>query len=106
STLLPPPSGTAMRSTVDLLSQYAAYHRDRRNIATHCVGVPLIVFAVGVLLARPSLGVGGALARGAPPARLRVPAAHARLAALGRGQPLVPDARQRAARPGRQRGHL
>jgi uncharacterized membrane protein YGL010W len=48
-----------MRSTVDLLSQYAAYHRDRRNIATHCVGVPLIVFAVGVLLARPSLGVGG-----------------------------------------------
>jgi uncharacterized membrane protein YGL010W len=47
-----------MRSTLDLLSQYAAYHRDRRNIATHCVGVPLIVFAVGVLLARPSLGLG------------------------------------------------
>ena len=47
-----------MRSTLDLLSQYAAYHRDRRNIATHFVGVPLIVFAVGVLLARPSLGLG------------------------------------------------
>jgi len=48
-----------MRSTLDLLSQYAAYHRDRRNIATHFVGVPLIVFAVGVLLARPVLGIGG-----------------------------------------------
>jgi len=29
---------------------YAAYHRDRRNIATHAVGIPLIVFALGVLL--------------------------------------------------------
>jgi uncharacterized membrane protein YGL010W len=47
-----------MRSTLDLLSQYAAYHRDRRNIVTHFVGVPLIVFSVGVLLARPSLGLG------------------------------------------------
>ena len=40
-----------MRSAQQLLAQYAAYHRDRRNIATHFVGVPLIVFAVGVLLA-------------------------------------------------------
>ena len=32
--------------------QYAAYHRDRRNIATHFIGIPLIVFAIGVLLAR------------------------------------------------------
>ena len=47
-----------MRSTLDLLAQYAAYHRDQRNIATHFVGVPLIVFAVGVLLARPALGLG------------------------------------------------
>ena len=36
------------------LSQYAAYHRDRRNIATHFVGIPLIVFAVIVLLSRPA----------------------------------------------------
>lgn len=48
-----------MRTATDLLSQYAAYHRDRRNIATHCVGVPLIVFAVGVLLARPVVPVEG-----------------------------------------------
>ncbi len=42
-----------MRSATDLLAQYAEYHRDRRNIASHFVGVPLIVFAIGVLLARP-----------------------------------------------------
>ena len=40
------------RNATDLMAQYAAYHRDRRNIATHFVGIPLIVFAIGVLLAR------------------------------------------------------
>lgn len=48
-----------MRPAIDLLSQYARYHRDRRNIVSHFVGVPMIVFAVGVLLARPVLMVGG-----------------------------------------------
>jgi len=48
-----------MRNTTELLSQYAEYHRDRRNIATHLVGVPMIVFAVGVLLARPAFELGG-----------------------------------------------
>jgi uncharacterized membrane protein YGL010W len=48
-----------MRSATELLSQYAAYHRDRRNILSHFVGVPMIVFAVGVLLARPVLPAGG-----------------------------------------------
>jgi uncharacterized membrane protein YGL010W len=48
-----------MRPAIDLLAQYAAYHRDRRNIVTHFVGVPMIVFAVGVLLARPSVMLGG-----------------------------------------------
>ena len=48
-----------MRHAVDLLSQYAQYHRDRRNIISHFVGVPMIVFAVGVLLARPAFGLGG-----------------------------------------------
>ena len=48
-----------MRRALDLLSQYAEYHRDRRNIVTHFIGVPMIVFAVGVLLARPSFAVGG-----------------------------------------------
>jgi uncharacterized membrane protein YGL010W len=47
-----------MRNALDLLTQYAAYHRDRRNIATHSVGVPMIVFAVGVLLTRPTFTVG------------------------------------------------
>jgi uncharacterized membrane protein YGL010W len=48
-----------MRPALDLLSQYAAYHRDRRNIVSHFVGVPMIVFAVGVLLARPAFVLGG-----------------------------------------------
>ena len=42
-----------MKSLVDHLSQYAAYHRDPRNIASHFVGIPLIVVAVAVLLSRP-----------------------------------------------------
>jgi uncharacterized membrane protein YGL010W len=42
-----------------LLTQYAAYHRDRRNIATHFAGVPMIVFAIVLALATVSLPVGG-----------------------------------------------
>jgi uncharacterized membrane protein YGL010W len=38
--------------------QYARFHRDQRNIATHMVGVPMIVFGVGVLLARAHVGPG------------------------------------------------
>ena len=41
-----------------LLTQYAAYHRDRRNIATHFVGVPMIVFAIVLALATVVLPVG------------------------------------------------
>ena len=48
-----------MRTATELLTQYAAYHRDRRNIVSHFVGVPMIVFAAGVLLARPIVAVGG-----------------------------------------------
>lgn len=51
-----------MRTLVDQLSQYAAYHRDRRNIATHFIGIPMIVQAVAVLLARPVLADLGPLA--------------------------------------------
>lgn len=50
---------TPFRPASDLLAQYARYHRDRRNIATHFVGVPLIVFGVAVLLARPAVWVDG-----------------------------------------------
>ncbi|MGN8142668.1 DUF962 domain-containing protein [Pseudomonas sp. 22105] len=48
-----------MKSLVDHLSQYAAYHRDPRNIASHFIGIPLIVVAVAVLLSRPEWSVGG-----------------------------------------------
>jgi len=48
-----------MRNATDLMVQYAAYHRDRRNIITHFVGIPLIVFSIGVLLAHPSFVVDG-----------------------------------------------
>eukprot|EP01030_Chromulinospumella_sphaerica_P004199 gene4199-4111_t len=33
--------------------QYAHYHRDRRNIATHLLGVPLIFMAIGMMLTQP-----------------------------------------------------
>jgi uncharacterized membrane protein YGL010W len=51
-----------MSAATRLMTQYAAYHRDRRNIATHFVGIPLIVFGVAALLARPAFalpGIGG-----------------------------------------------
>jgi uncharacterized membrane protein YGL010W len=54
-----------MRNATDLLAQYAEYHRDRRNIVSHFIGVPMIVFGVGVLLARatfPAFGVSLTLA--------------------------------------------
>mgnify|MGYP001760072853 CR=1 FL=1 len=48
-----------MKNLVEHLSQYASYHRDPRNIATHFVGIPMIVVAVTVLLSRPGLALGG-----------------------------------------------
>lgn len=48
-----------MKTLVDQLSQYAAYHRDRRNIFTHFIGIPMIVVAITVLLARVSFDAGG-----------------------------------------------
>ncbi len=50
---------TPFRPAFDLLALYAEYHRDRRNILTHFVGVPLIVFGIGVLLARGTWQMGG-----------------------------------------------
>ena len=50
---------TPFRTANDLLSQYAEYHRDRRNILTHFIGVPMIVFGVGVLLAAWTFSVAG-----------------------------------------------
>jgi uncharacterized membrane protein YGL010W len=48
-----------MKNLTQHLSQYAAYHRDRRNIATHFVGIPMIVAAIGLLLAQPLPLAGG-----------------------------------------------
>ncbi|MBI5334199.1 MAG: DUF962 domain-containing protein [Burkholderiales bacterium] len=47
-----------MRPATDLLVQYATYHRDQRNISSHFVGIPMIVCAIGTLLARPAVAVG------------------------------------------------
>jgi uncharacterized membrane protein YGL010W len=43
-----------MQTLTDQLSQYAAYHRDQRNIATHFIGIPMIVLALAALLSRPA----------------------------------------------------
>lgn len=48
-----------MKTLVDHLAQYAAYHRDRRNIASHFIGIPMIVVAVAVLLSRPGFEIAG-----------------------------------------------
>ena len=48
-----------MKTLTDQLAQYATYHRDRRNIATHLVGIPMILLALQVLLSRPVLADAG-----------------------------------------------
>lgn len=45
-----------MMSLVDRLVSYAGYHRDKRNIATHFVGIPMIV--VGTQAALAKIGIG------------------------------------------------
>ena len=47
-----------MKSVQENLTQYAAYHRDRRNIATHFAGVPMIVFAIVLALATLAFPLG------------------------------------------------
>jgi uncharacterized membrane protein YGL010W len=51
-------AASPFRPALDLMVQYARYHRDRRNIATHFLGIPLIVFAIGILLARAQFQLG------------------------------------------------
>jgi uncharacterized membrane protein YGL010W len=50
---------TLFRPATPLMVQYAHYHRDRRNIATHVVGIPLIFLSIGVLLLGPAWSVAG-----------------------------------------------
>jgi uncharacterized membrane protein YGL010W len=46
-----------VKTLTDHLATYASYHRDRRNIATHFIGIPMIVVAIMSFLARPALTV-------------------------------------------------
>jgi uncharacterized membrane protein YGL010W len=45
-----------MPSLVDRLASYAEYHRDKRNIATHFVGIPMILVGTQAALARVGIG--------------------------------------------------
>jgi uncharacterized membrane protein YGL010W len=45
-----------MKSLVDRLASYAEYHRDKRNIATHFVGIPMILVGTQAALARVGIG--------------------------------------------------
>jgi uncharacterized membrane protein YGL010W len=48
-----------MKTLEQNLTQYAAYHRDRRNIATHFFGVPMIQFSLIAALALVDIPAGG-----------------------------------------------
>jgi len=74
-----------MKTLEDQLSN-AAYHRDPRNIATHFIGIPLIVLAVTVLLSRPAFTVSGLVVS---PAVIAVIAVSAYYLRLSRGLGLV-----------------
>ncbi|EFI61268.1 MULTISPECIES: DUF962 domain-containing protein [Comamonas] len=50
-----------MKTLIDQLSNYADYHRDPRNIVTHYIGVPMIMQAVVILLARLQWGALGGM---------------------------------------------
>jgi uncharacterized membrane protein YGL010W len=45
------------KTVAEHLAQYGDYHRDRRNIITHLVGIPMIVIAILTLLSRPEFSV-------------------------------------------------
>ena len=40
------------------LSKYAAYHLNHKNILTHFIGIPLIVFSILCLTARTGIDIG------------------------------------------------
>ncbi|RUO63380.1 Uncharacterized membrane protein YGL010W [Pseudidiomarina planktonica] len=49
----------AHKTITDHLAQYAAYHRNFKNILTHLVGIPMIVLALITLLSRPDFVISG-----------------------------------------------
>lgn len=68
-----------MPTLTDHLSHYARYHRDARNLATHAIGIPMIVLAVAMLLSRPALPVAGVVLTPAMPVALACCAFYLRL---------------------------
>lgn len=48
-------SASLFRSATELMCRYAQYHRDRRNIVTHFVGIPMIVWSIGIFLSKPAV---------------------------------------------------
>ncbi len=48
-----------MQTLEQQMSFYAAYHQDRRNKATHFIGVPMIIFGLFVALGWARLDIGG-----------------------------------------------
>lgn len=73
-----------MKTLVDHLSNYADYHRDPRNIATHFIGIPLIVLGITTLLSRPVGDVAGLAASPATVTVIALSAYYLRLS-LGLG---------------------
>jgi len=45
-----------VKTLVDRLVSYAEYHRDKRNIATHFVGIPMILVGTQATLAKIGIG--------------------------------------------------
>lgn len=48
-----------MNRLEQLLSQYAAYHLDHKNVFTHFIGIPMIVFSIMCLTARAGVMLSG-----------------------------------------------
>jgi uncharacterized membrane protein YGL010W len=46
-------------SLVRQLAKYGTYHQDHRNVATHFVGIPMILVALMTLLSRPGIELFG-----------------------------------------------
>jgi uncharacterized membrane protein YGL010W len=65
-----------MKTLQEQLSNYASYHRDRRNVWTHFIGIPLIVVALTTLLSPLTL-VGIPITLHANPGLLQVSVATA-----------------------------
>ncbi|MBB1355618.1 Mpo1-like protein, partial [Pseudoalteromonas sp. SR45-5] len=54
-----------MKTLQQQLGKYGLYHRSKRNVLTHFIGIPLIVFAALCLLARIQIPLGSVVIDGA-----------------------------------------